>query len=137
MCCGSCCISLGLLDFLQITFDVSRVRVGIYHCRRTQVVGRALVLRAFVGTPLVPPVNGYADLEGLLAGDGHLPDALGDHRLAIVAGAGTGNLDLVATFDLQLSGKFKVSSARASYYCKAMVTRSEEHTSELQSHLNL
>src|SRR5260370_3525451 len=106
MCCCSWRISLGLLDFHQKSFELWRVSVGIYHCRRKQVGGRALVVRASVGKPLVTPVNGYADLEGFLAGDGHLPDALGDHGLAIVAGAGTGNLDLVATFDLQLSGKF-------------------------------
>src|SRR5260370_38194007 len=106
MCCCSWRISLGLLDFHQKSFELWRVSVGIYHCRRKQVGGRALVLRASVGKPLVTPVNGYADLEGLLAGDGHLPDALGDHRLAIVAGAGTGNLYLLATFYLQLSCKF-------------------------------
>src|SRR5260370_41769529 len=102
MCCCSWRISLGLLDFHQKSFELWRVSVGIYHCSRKQVGGRALVVRASVGKPLVTPVNGYPDLEGFLAGDCHLPDALGGHGLAIVTVAGTGNLDLVATFDLQL-----------------------------------
>src|SRR5215469_17507775 len=106
MCCCSWRISLDLFDLHQEAFELWCVSVGIDHRGREQVGGRAIALRAPVGKPFETPVNGYTDLEGLFSGDGHLPDAFGDHGLAIVAAACARNLDLVAAFDLQLCRQF-------------------------------
>src|SRR5262249_21293892 len=102
MCYCSWRISLDLLDLHQEAFELWCVSVGIDHRWREQIGGRAVVLGTRVGKPFETPVNGYADLEGLFPGDGHLPDAFGDHSLAKVAAAGARNLDLIAASDLQL-----------------------------------
>ena len=80
---GSCAL-LGLLDLHQESLELRRVRVGID--RPSATTGSTSVFRRLaliLGDAAEAPVNGNADLVGLLAVDHHRLDAPRDHRLAM------------------------------------------------------
>src|SRR5262249_6356357 len=90
---------LCLLDVHQKTLELWRVSVRVDHRGRKQVGRCALVFRTPIVNAAIAPVDGNADLEGFLAGNHHLLDAFGHHRLAVISTSGAADLDLVASLD--------------------------------------
>src|SRR5216683_6841459 len=98
---------LCLLDLHQKTFELRRVSVWIDR-RGRKLINRIKRGLAFVLLDAaIAPVNGNADLIGLLAVDHHRLDALSDHSLGDILAASTADLDFLAATNSHLVGELR------------------------------